>query len=126
MRIFKTRWFHRWARKESLSDEALIIAVKEMEQGLIDVDLGGNVYKKRVALPGRGKSGSERIILAYRVEDKAFYVYGFAKNKRANIDDEELKVLKAVSRDLLAHSDSELKRLVKEAELYEVMIDGRY
>ena len=82
MRVFKTRWFHRWARKERLSDEALVSAVGEMEQGLIDADLGGNVYKKRVAFPGRGKSGSTRTIVAYRVEDKAFYMYGFAKNKR--------------------------------------------
>ena len=123
MRVFKTRWFHRWARKEKLSDEALASAAREMEQGLVDADLGGNVYKKRVALPGRGKSGSTRTIVAYRVQDKAFYIYGFAKNKRANIDDEELKVFKAVARDLLEHNDSVLKRLVKEGELYEVMND---
>ena len=126
MRVFKTRWFHRWARKERLSDEALVSAVGEMEQGLIDADLGGNVYKKRVAFPGRGKSGSTRTIVAYRVEDKAFYMYGFAKNKRANIDDEELKVFKSVARDLLAHNDRVLNRLVQAGELYEVTNDERY
>ena len=123
MRIFKTRWFHRWARKEKLSDQALKNAVDEMELGLVDADLGGNVYKKRVALPGRGKSGSTRTIVAYRIADKAFYMYGFAKNKRANIDDDELKVFKAVAKDLLAHSDGVLNHLVQEGELYEVTDD---
>lgn len=123
MRIFKTRWFNRWARKEKLSDLALISAVEEMEGGLIDADLGGNVYKKRVALPGRGKSGSVRTIIAYRIEDKAFYMYGFAKKKRANIDDEELKVFKSVAKDLLEHDDKKLDQLVKEETLFEVIDD---
>lgn len=56
-RVFKTRHFSRWMRKTELSDSALCVAVAEMEQGLIDADLGGGVVKKRVALPGRGKSG---------------------------------------------------------------------
>jgi hypothetical protein len=33
-----------------------------MQQGLIDADLGGGVIKKRVPLPGRGKSGSTRTL----------------------------------------------------------------
>lgn len=39
MRIFKSKAFSRWAAKEGLSDEALFMAVDEMEQGLIDADL---------------------------------------------------------------------------------------
>nr|WP_263469118.1 type II toxin-antitoxin system RelE/ParE family toxin [Stenotrophomonas sp. CFS3442] len=31
-----------------------------MEGGLVDADLGGGIFKKRVALPGRGKRGSVR------------------------------------------------------------------
>ena len=94
-----------------------------MEQGLIEADLGGHVYKKRVALPGRGKSGSLRTIIAYRLEDRAFYVYGFAKNKRANIRDDELKVLKVVAENLLSHSDQQLNDLLAVEELVEVETD---
>lgn len=65
-----------------------------MECGLVDADLGGHIFKKRVALEGRGKRGSVRTLLAYKVADKAFFVYGFAKNTRANISDRELKALK--------------------------------
>ena len=48
-RIFKTRYFSRWMRKTNLVDEALCAAVSEMDMGLIDADLGGGVFKKRVA-----------------------------------------------------------------------------
>lgn len=51
MRIFKTPVFAKWARQEKLTDGQLRQAVKEMEQGLIEADLGGHIYKKRVALP---------------------------------------------------------------------------
>lgn len=47
----------RWKEKHGLSDQVLFKAVDEIEQGLIDADLGGSILKKRVALPGRGKRG---------------------------------------------------------------------
>jgi hypothetical protein len=63
-RVFKTRHFSRWMRKTELTDQALGEAVVAMEQGLTDADLGGGVIKKRVLLPGRGKSGSTRTLVA--------------------------------------------------------------
>ena len=91
MRIFKTRLFNRWATDIKMTDDALSNAVNEMERGLIDANLGGHVYKKRVAIQGKGKSGGVRTIIAYRIEDKAFFVFGFAKSARANISADELK-----------------------------------
>lgn len=78
-------------RKSALSDEALSRAVFEMAQGLVDADLGGCVVKKRVALLGRGKSGGARTIVATNRGDRWFFMYGFEKNERANIDKDELK-----------------------------------
>lgn len=123
MRIFKNKTFARWARKEGLSDAALIQAVAEMEEGLIDADLGGHVYKKRVALAGRGKSGGARTVLAYQVNEKAFFIYGFAKNVRANLQADELKALKLLAQVLLKYSDRELDQAVIAEVLSEVMID---
>jgi hypothetical protein len=91
-----------------------------MEQGLIDADLGSNIYKKRVALPSQGKSGSLRTIIAYQFKDKAFYVYGFAKGKRANIRDDELKVFKLLSADLISNDDDGLNQMIEAEELIEV------
>ena len=55
MQVFKIRAFAKWASSEGLCDDALASAVIEMEKGLIDATLGGQVVKKRVVLPGRGK-----------------------------------------------------------------------
>lgn len=73
-------------QKSALSDDALSRAVLEMAQGRVDADLGGRVVKKRVALPGRGKSGGVRTIVATNRGDRWFFMYGFEKNERANID----------------------------------------
>ena len=99
MRILKNKAFSKWAAKEGISDNALRAAVEEMARGLVEADLGGHVFKKRVATVGRGKSGGARTLLVYRVGDKAFFVYGFAKNIRANIKADELDGLKKLARN---------------------------
>ena len=93
MRAMKTKAFARWADDEGLGDEALALAVAEMNRGLIDARLGGHVFKKRIALPGRGKRGSTRTLVAFRQGDKAIFVYGFAKSERANISSKDLRAL---------------------------------
>lgn len=123
MQIYKTRQFDKWANKEGLSDSALVMAVAEMEDGLIDADLGGNVVKKRVALPGRGKRGGARTLLAYRIADRAFFVYGFAKNERDNIDDKELKALKQLAVVQLGLTPKQLEHALKDGALIEVNHD---
>jgi hypothetical protein len=124
MRIFKNKAFSKWAVRESLDDESLRTAVDEMERGLIDADLGGHVVKKRVALAGRGKRGGARTLIAYQVGDKAFFVYGFAKNARANIKPQELEGLKAYAAILLSYSDNDLGKAVKTGALFEVENEG--
>ena len=124
MQIFKNKAFNKWAIKEGLDDDALRSAVDEMERGLIDADLGGHVVKKRMAVGGVGKSGGVRTLLAYRIGDKAFFVYGFAKNARANISADELKALKHLAKELLEYSDKALTEAIKYGALIEVENDG--
>ncbi|MEH6497789.1 MAG: type II toxin-antitoxin system RelE/ParE family toxin [Pseudoalteromonas distincta] len=124
MQVFKNKAFSKWALKEGLGDEVLLAAIDEINQGLVDADLGGQVFKKRVAVGGRGKSGGFRTLLAYRAADKAFFVYGFAKNARANISNKELKALKMYANTLLSYSRVELNKAVKGGALIEVVNDG--
>lgn len=124
MRVFKIKWFQKWATGEGLDDEALLSAVEEMESGLIDARLGGHVVKKRVALPGRGKRGGSRTLVVYQQADKAFFVYGFAKNERANISNKELKALKLLATELLGYTKPALVKAIKAGELIEVYEDG--
>ncbi len=57
VRIFKNTWFERYARKQRITDSALIDAVRRAERGQIDADLGGGVIKQRVARAGQGEVG---------------------------------------------------------------------
>lgn len=122
-RVFKTGSFHRWMRKAGLSDEALCAAVREMERGLIDAQLGGGVVKKRVAVPGRGKSGGVRTIVATNRDDRWFFVFGFEKTVRANIDDKELEALQDIAADLLALGTAQLDDAVTAGKLLEICHD---
>jgi hypothetical protein len=44
-RRFKTPDFASWAKDESVDDSALLTAIQEIDDGLIDAKLGGNVIK---------------------------------------------------------------------------------
>ena len=123
MQVFKTKAFARWAGADGLADAALASAVSEMERGLIDAHLGGQVVKKRVALPGRGKRGGARTLLAFKQGEKAFFVYGFAKNERANISDKELKALKLLAKELLNYPAASMTKAIKAGELIEIEVD---
>ena len=120
MRILKTQHFAKWAKKEELSDEILSYAIQEMEKGLTDADLGGNLYKKRIPIKGQGKRGGARSIVVYKAHDKAFFIFGYAKNKKADISDEELKLARMLSKEMLSYSESQLIHLIQQGKLIEV------
>ena len=101
MRVFKTRWFVRFARSERIDDESLSEAIGRASRGLVDADLGGGLIKQRVARRGRGRSGGYRVIVAYRVEALAVFLYGFAKSESENIESDELDDLRLLARDWL-------------------------
>ena len=122
-RILKTRTFNRWLRKTLLTDTALLKAIDEMEQGLVDADLGGNIYKKRVALPGRGKSGSTRTLIATNRQDRWFFMFGFEKNDKENITQAELAYLQEVAQIFLGYSSDELQLAIDKGEFLEVYYD---
>jgi hypothetical protein len=114
MRIFKTKWLARFARREGIDDQSLRAAIERAEQGLIDADLGGGLIKQRVARPGRGRSGGYRMIVGYRVKNRAVFLLGFAKNERENIEDNELLSLREAAERWLA---ADAVRIQKELEL---------
>ncbi len=110
-------------RKTELTNNALCEAVAEMVRGLVDADLGGGVVKKRVVLPGRGKSGGARTLLATNKGNRWFFVFGFEKNDRANISDQELEALQDLAQDLLARTGAQLDLAVQDSALEEICHD---
>lgn len=92
LRVFISRTFIRWAKTEGIADADLCRAAHEIEAGLIDARLGGFLLKKRIARRDGGKSGGLRTIVAYRQGDRMFFIFGFAKNERDNIDGDEKRL----------------------------------
>ena len=124
-RVFKTKTFKRWMRKLPVSDKALLKAIDEMAHGLIDADLGGNafeekVYKKRIPLPGKGKSGGTRTIVATNKSGRWFFLYGFEKNDKDNITPYELASLRDIAEAWLAAPDEALAEAIACDELEEI------
>ena len=125
MAIYKTRWFDRWARKQDLSARALCEAVREMQAGSYEADLGGGLMKKRIARPGQGKSGGYRTLVATNKGSKWFFVFGFPKNVRSNIDKDEEDSLKKLASHLLSLSPPALVTAQRAGELMEVNCDAQ-
>jgi hypothetical protein len=120
VRIFKSRWFERFARKERITDAVLCDAVARAENGQIDGDLGSGVIKQRIARPGQGKSKGYRTIILFRRGERAFFLYAFAKSQRANIDDYEEEQFKEAAKHVLALTEKHLAELLKRGDFIEV------
>jgi hypothetical protein len=101
LRAFKTKPFARFAESLGIADDDLCSALGRISLGSIDADLGGGVIKQRIARQGGGKSGGFRTIILFRSGSNAFFVYGFAKNKQANIGPDELKVFRRLAGEML-------------------------
>ena len=111
-------------RKTELTDHVLCGAVTETARGLVDADLGGGVVKKRVAMPGRGKSGSARTLVATNRGDRWFFVFGFEKNERDNVSPKELRTLQIIAADLLTLASDQLAAQVANEALLEICHDS--
>ncbi|MGA7218128.1 MAG: type II toxin-antitoxin system RelE/ParE family toxin [Candidatus Sulfotelmatobacter sp.] len=120
MRIFKSRWFQRFARQEQIADALLRDAIARAEKGQIDAELGGGVIKQRIARAGQGKSKGYRTIIFFRRGAKAFFVYGFAKSQRANISRVEEDEFKEAAKIVLALTDDQLATRLRRGDFLEV------
>jgi hypothetical protein len=107
-----------FARKEGVEDAALVAAIRSIEAGRVDADLGGGIVKQRVARRRQGKSGGYRTIIAYRSGDRAVFLHGFAKSDVDNIDTDDLERLKGAAKQMLSWDEAQVaKQLVTGAWL---------
>ncbi|PZP38929.1 MAG: addiction module toxin RelE [Azospirillum brasilense] len=123
MSVYITKEFARFARKAGLVDAKLLQAAQDVAAGHYDADLGGGVFKQRVAREG-GKSGGFRTIILFRAGSHSFFTHGFAKSDKANVSAKELKALKRLADLLLGYSEEQLVVAQVIGELSEVESDG--
>lgn len=121
--VLKRKDFARWQAGENLPDSALCEAVKEIECGLVDANLGGLLYKKRVARAGGGKSGGYRTVLSARIGSRYVFLHGFPKSVKANISEDERKALQFAGKAFLDLSAEDLATALKIGVLLEVCCD---
>jgi hypothetical protein len=94
--------------------------VARAERGQIDARLGGEVVKQRISRLGEGRSKGYRTIVFFRRGHAAFFVYGFAKNRRANIVEDEKKQFKEAAKHVLALTEKQLAELIRRGDFVEV------
>jgi len=120
MRIFKTKLFNKDAKKQGLTDELILAALEEVEDGLVDAVLGGGLFKKRVAKPGKGKSGGARTIIAFRKAYRTFFIYCYDHGEQDNIGSRQLKALKILAAGYHAKTEKEIEELIEQGLLFEI------
>lgn len=125
MKVFKSSRFHKFARRESISDAMLCEAVKRAERGLVDADLGAGLIKQRVARQGAGKSGGFRTLIFFRTEKRAVFAFGFAKSDVANLDEAEELIFKKAAKLVLGFTDAQMDAEVATGRMLEVNCDDQ-
>jgi hypothetical protein len=120
VRVFKYARFSRFTRKEDINDDELLNIVEQLEAGQSDADLGGGVFKMRIARSGEGKSGGYRVIVFFKSGERTFYVHGFAKSDTANISKKELVRAKKQAKTLFTMTDTQIQTALKEGVFEEI------
>lgn len=122
MRIFQTREFKKRAAACNLTDEHLIKCIQEFEQGLRGDSLGGNLYKKRIAARGGGKSGGFRTILLYQdSSQRIFCLHIFSKKEKTDLNSVEIESLIELGKKYLQLSTSQLEQALEIGNLQEIV-----
>ena len=124
MRVFKYPRFNRFAEKEGITDAELRVIINKLEAGKAEADLGGGVYKERLPRSGEGKLGGFRVIVYFKNEFRAFFVYGFRKSGRDNINKGELKAFKIDAKENFSLTDEQIEAWLKRGTLIEILLEA--
>ena len=120
VRLFKNTWFNRFAGKERIPDSELKEVVDQLEKGQAYADLGGDVYKMRIARPFEGKSGGYRVIVLFKSKEMTFFVYGFSKSDKSNINRQELQAYKEAAKEYFSMTAEQIEKRIKHGQLIEL------
>lgn len=114
--------FDRWAHEEGVDDETLVDTAEQVLAGAVDADLGGYLFKKRVARQNEGKSGGYRTILCFKKSSDSplFFLHGFRKNEKDNITKREKAALKLLAASLVSLTDLQIADLIEIKTIREI------
>ena len=121
MRIFKYKSFHKFAKKEGIADSELKEIVKQLENGQFYADLGSGLYKMELARKGKSKRGGYRLLVVFKSELRTFFLYGFPKSEKSNIEDDELKGYKKQAKENLLFTEEQISLMLRAKDLIEIL-----
>jgi hypothetical protein len=119
MQVYETKKFKKWAAKNKIAGEKLLNVVSEIDSGLGIVNLGGDLYKARIA-KNKGKSGGYRTIIIYKKGFKSLFIHGYGKNDKSDISDAEKLFYKNYARDFLNYTKEGIEKMLKEGEIFDL------
>ncbi len=96
--------------------------IDDLENNLSTSNLGGGLYKVRVSSENSGKSSAFRTIVVYKKEDRAIFIYGFAKKGKSNLKSSELQYLKKLGKDILALNADQLQQAIERQILFDLEV----
>ncbi len=112
-RVFKTAWFSKAARKARIPDQELCSAIEQVVLGQAD-DLGGGVFKKRL------RKNQYRSIILSSAGHYWVFEYLFAKQERANIEDDELSAFRKLVKVYARLATHQVSQLIREDDWREI------
>ena len=118
LRVFKTVWFSKAAKKARIGDPALCEALRQVVTGQAD-DLGGGVYKKRL------NDNMHRCVLLGKGGRYWVFEYLFAKKDRASIGDDELAAFRSLAKSYVGLTRLQIDALVDGKHLLETCHDDK-
>lgn len=116
LRVFKSAWFDKTARKAQITDSHLCAAIQQVMLGQAD-DLGGGVYKKRL------NDNMHRSIVLAKGGQYWVYQFLFAKKDRDNIDDDELATFKLLAKHYAQLNEEQVTQMLAIREFLEICHD---
>jgi hypothetical protein len=116
IRVFALKSFVRFARRIHVSEATLWKTVLSPSYA----DLGGGLYKFRIARPGEGTRGGGRALVAMRVGCRAILMFGWEKKDMENIGPRELNVYRNLAKRYLEFSDEEINIAISGGTLQEI------
>ena len=119
MQVYETKKFKKWAAKNKIAGEKLLNVVSEIDSGLGIVNLGGDLYKARIA-KNKGKSGGYRTIIIYKKGFRSLFIHGYGKNDKPDISDAEKLFYKNYARDFLNYTKEGIEKMLKEGEIFDL------
>ena len=120
LQVFGNKPFMRFAKDFGASNDDLIAMLKELP----DADLGGGVFKFRIARDGEGKSGGARTIVAMKTNERVVMMFGFEKKDQDNINAKELKGFKKLAKGYLERTAEDMEKLAKLGMLIKIQPVG--